>query len=111
MSSTSCPRSLVVKEQPPLWSKAERRKLVEELGVSWFAVVNNPWFDWSMGQGLWGIGIKARKATLYSRGDTKANTSTLQRVGEVVAELLSLPKEELAAYKHKAFYVSSFYIT
>ncbi|KAH8714508.1 hypothetical protein BGZ61DRAFT_449150 [Ilyonectria robusta] len=101
----------MVKEQPPLWGKAERRKLVEELGGSWIAVVNNPWFDWSMGQGLWGIDIKARKATLYSGGSTKANTSTLQRVGEAVAELLSLPEEQLAAYKNKAFYVSSFYIT
>ncbi|KAH6999657.1 hypothetical protein EDB80DRAFT_754214 [Ilyonectria destructans] len=78
--------------------KTGRRKLVEELGGSWIAVVNNPWFDWSMGQGLWGIDIKARKATLYSGGNTKANTSTLQGVGEAVAELLSV-------------YVSSFYIT
>ncbi|KAH6977304.1 hypothetical protein BKA56DRAFT_633051 [Ilyonectria sp. MPI-CAGE-AT-0026] len=83
----------MVKDQPPLWGKAERRKLVEELG------------------GLWGIDIKARKATLDSGGNTKANTSALQRVGEAVAELLSLPEEELAVYKNKAFYVSSFYIT
>lgn len=56
-----------------------------------------------MGQGLWGIDIKARKATLYSGGNTKANTSTLQGVGEAVAELLSLAEEELVAYKNKAF--------
>ncbi|KAF7548669.1 hypothetical protein G7Z17_g6905 [Cylindrodendrum hubeiense] len=101
----------MVEEQLPLRGKAERRKLVEELGGTWIAVVNNPWFDWSMNQGLWGIDIKARKATLYGGGNTKINTSTLKRVGEGVAELLSLPEEELAAYKNKAFYISSFYVT
>ncbi|KAH7153291.1 hypothetical protein EDB81DRAFT_855713 [Dactylonectria macrodidyma] len=101
----------MVKEQPALWGKAERRKLVQDLGGSWIAVVNNPWFDWSMGNGLWGIDINAQKATLWSGGNTRANTTTLKRVGEAVAELLSLPEEELAAYKNKCFYVSSFYVT
>ncbi|KAK7420601.1 hypothetical protein QQZ08_010361 [Neonectria magnoliae] len=102
----------MVKEQKILWGKAERRKLVEDLGVSsWIAVANNPWFDWSLGQGAWAIDIKARKAKLYNSGNTKINTTTIKRVGEATAELLSLPEEELAAYKNKAFHVSSFYIT
>lgn len=102
----------MVREQMPLWGKKEKRDLVEELGVgSWIAVVNNPWFDWSLGQGFWGIDIKARRATLYNGGTTKVTTTTVKRVGEATAALLSLPEAELAAYKNKPFYIRSFYVT
>ncbi|KAF7563331.1 hypothetical protein G7046_g780 [Stylonectria norvegica] len=101
----------MVKEQFVLWGKAERRALIEKSGSSWIAVVNNPWYDWSLPQGFWGIDVKERKATLYNGGDVKANTSTLPRTGEATAELLSLPEEKLAAFKNKPFYISSFYIT
>lgn len=102
----------MVKENPMLQPKAERRKLIEELGVgSWIAVTNNPWFDWSLGQGFWGIDIKNRKATIYGDGNTKMNTATLQRTGDATAALLSLPEDQLAAYKNKPFYVTSLYVT
>lgn len=97
---------------PPLFEKRQRRQLIEELGTSsWIAVVNNPWFDWSLGQGFWGIDIKARTATLWDGGNTKVNTTTLQRTADGTAALLSLPEEDLAKYKNKPFYLSSFFIT
>ncbi|KAM5343183.1 hypothetical protein ACJ41O_014149 [Fusarium nematophilum] len=88
------------------------RDLVEELGVSsWIAVVNGLWFDWFMEMGSWGIDIRIRRAEMWDGGNVKANTSTLRRVGDVVAELLSLLEEELWAYRNKLFYVSSFCVT
>ena len=102
----------LVESNPMLAQKAERRQLVEDLGVgSWIAVVNNPWFDWSLGQGNWGIDIKNRKATIYGEGNTKLNTANLQRTADGTATLLSLPEEELAAFKNKPFYVTSLYVT
>ncbi|KAH6896603.1 hypothetical protein B0T10DRAFT_160661 [Thelonectria olida] len=101
----------MAKEHAPLWGKAERRRLINELGGTWIAVNNNPWFDWSLANGAFAIDAKNHKATLWNGGNTKFNTTTLKRVGEAVAGLLSLPEEELASYKNKPFYVSSFYIT
>ncbi|CAM1510591.1 Fc.00g009260.m01.CDS01 [Cosmosporella sp. VM-42] len=102
----------MVKDMIPLWGKAEKRKLIEEQGVgNWIAVVNNPWFDWSLPQGFWGIDVKNRKATLYNGGNTKINTTTLNRVGTATAALLSFPEEELATFKNKPFYIPGFYVT
>lgn len=101
----------IIAGNPMVWGKAKRRQFIEDLGVSsWVAVVNNPWFDWSLAQGHWGIDIKARKADLWT-GGTKANTSTLKQTADGTAGLLSLPDNELAKYKNQPFYISSFYIT
>lgn len=108
----SDPLALELTQKLASHGKEQYRKLIEELGVgSWIAVVNNPWFDWSLGRGLWGIDIPGRKATLWDGGNTKFNTTTLQRVGESVAALLSLPEEQLVQYKNACFYISSFHIT
>ncbi|KAM0428579.1 hypothetical protein ACHAPT_006940 [Fusarium lateritium] len=102
----------LTREQALMSEKKGMRDLVEQLSVgSWIAVVNNLWFDWSMKMGCWGINIKDRKAEIWNGGNVKANTSTLKRVGDAVAELLSLPEEELSKYKNKPYYISSFLIT
>ncbi|KAI0508574.1 hypothetical protein F5B22DRAFT_392527 [Xylaria bambusicola] len=90
--------------------KAPYRKLIEDLGISsWIGVVNNPWVEFSMRLGLYGIDMKKRTATLYDEGNTKANFTTLKRVGESLAALLSLPEEDLAKHKNEFVYFSSFY--
>ncbi|KAF4999629.1 hypothetical protein FDECE_11446 [Fusarium decemcellulare] len=102
----------LTREMAMMAEKKGIRDLINQLGVSsWIAVVNNPLLDWSMKVGCWGIDIKSRKAEIWDSGNVKASTSTLKRVGDAVAELLSLPKEELVKYKNKPFYISSFCIS
>ncbi|KAF1943950.1 NAD(P)-binding protein [Clathrospora elynae] len=96
---------------PIMSSKKQYRDLTEELGMSWIAVVNNPWFDWSLKGGLWGIDIANQKASLYVGAEGRFNTTTLKQVGEGVAALLSLPDGELEKYKNSPVYLSSFCIT
>ena len=88
--------------------KKEYRDLIESLGMNWIAVVNNPWFDWSLKGGLWGINIAEKKATLYDVDDAKFNTTTLQQTATGAANVLSLPDETLNQYKNKPVYLKSF---
>lgn len=107
----SDPYAPFAKAFPMLAEKKKYRDLVEELGMSWIAVVNNPWFDWSLKQGNWGINVKERKAVLYKGAEAKFNTTTLKQVGEGVAALLSLPDAQLETFKNKPVYLSSFETT
>lgn len=104
----SDPYAPLAKEFPILSQKKEYRDLIESLGMSWIAVANNPWFDWSLKGGLWGIDIAQKKATLYDVDDAKFNTTTLQQTAAGVANLLSLPDETLDQYKNKPVYLKSF---
>ncbi|KAF1847704.1 NAD(P)-binding protein [Cucurbitaria berberidis CBS 394.84] len=107
----SDPYSPLAKNFPMLIERKKKyRDLVEELGLSWIAVVNNPWFDWSLKHGNWGINIKEKKATLYKGAEGKLNTTTQRKVGEGVSKLLSLPDAELETFKNKPVYLSSFEI-
>ncbi|KAF6815199.1 oxidoreductase [Colletotrichum sojae] len=96
---------------PILQHKVAPRKAVEEAGASWIAIVNNPWFDWSMAKGLWGIDIKNRTARLYDGGRTKFITTNLPTTGKGTAGVLSLPDAELEKYRNKPFYLKSFYVS
>lgn len=108
----SDPAAKLVDEFLPLAEKREQRRLIEDLGVSsWVAIVNNPWFDFSLRNGSWGIDVKGRKAVLWNGGNTRINTTTTLRAGAATAELLSLPDSELSKYRHNPFFVSSFYVT
>ncbi|GAW10985.1 hypothetical protein ANO14919_003230 [Xylariales sp. No.14919] len=90
--------------------KAQYRKLIEDLGVSsWIGVVNNPWVEFSIRLGLYGIDLKKRTAAFFDEGNVKANVTTLTRVGETLAALLALPEAELSKHKNEFVYFSSFY--
>ncbi|KAI0436747.1 hypothetical protein F4803DRAFT_571989 [Xylaria telfairii] len=90
--------------------KAPFRKLIEELGVSsWIGVVNNPWVEFSIRLGLYGIDLKNKNATFYDEGNVKANFTTLTRVGETLAALLALPEADLP--KNEFVYFSSFHVS
>ncbi|KAK2000978.1 NAD(P)-binding protein [Colletotrichum falcatum] len=97
---------------PLLSAKKQFRDLAEELGMGWVAVVNNPWFDWSLPQGLWGVDVGARSARLFDGGETPFVTTTLGNVARGTAGLLSLPEAELeAGFRNRPAYLASFRIT
>ncbi|PNP42353.1 hypothetical protein TGAMA5MH_06035 [Trichoderma gamsii] len=99
----------VENEHSMMAPKVARRRLVEELGVSsWIAVIVNFWLDVNIQIGLWGIDVKDRKVELFKNAEAKVSTTTVSRSGEVIAALLSLPETELAQYKNKSYYYSSF---
>jgi uncharacterized protein YbjT (DUF2867 family) len=100
--------SQIAKDFPMMSMKNKFRDLIEEKGMSWVAVVNNPWFDWSLKAGLWNVDIPGRKATIFDVGNAKFNTTTLAQVGRGVAALLSLPEDKLMNYKNNAVYIRSF---
>ena len=88
------------------------RERIAQLGVSsWIGIVNNPWFDFSLKSGLFGIDIANRRARLYDNGAVKANTTMLRKVGKSVAALLSLPDAQLAQFKNQFAYLSSFRVS
>ncbi|KAI0433412.1 hypothetical protein F5Y09DRAFT_328968 [Xylaria sp. FL1042] len=92
--------------------KAPFRKLIGDLGVSsWIGVVNNPWVEFSIRLGLYGIDLKKRTAAFYDEGNVKSNFTTLKRVGETLAALFTLPEAELSKYKNEFIYCSSFYVS
>jgi uncharacterized protein YbjT (DUF2867 family) len=102
--------SPIARDFPMTGLKKKYRTLIEEKGMSWVAIVNNPWFDWSMKQSMWSIDILNKKATLYNVGNTKFNTATLGQVGRGVTALLSLPDEKLNSFKNRPLYLRSFLI-
>ncbi|KAK1975471.1 hypothetical protein LZ30DRAFT_754103 [Colletotrichum cereale] len=83
--------SKLLDASPFVAAKKQFRDLAEALGMSWVAVVNNPWFDWSLAQGLWGIDIKNRSARLFDGGATAF--------------------AELEAYRNRPVYLESFRVT
>ena len=54
-----------------------------------------------------GFDVPSKKATIYSGGNTKVNTTTLQTIGASVAALLANP----APYKNKFLRISDFFVT
>ncbi|ERF75379.1 hypothetical protein EPUS_00172 [Endocarpon pusillum Z07020] len=101
--------------------RTEPRKRIEEAakthpGLSWIGVVNNPWFEYSLKGGFFGIDFKNKAATFYDEGTTRFNTTLIGTVGLAVARLLSLPIEatsgpSLSKYANKFIYISSFHTT
>jgi uncharacterized protein YbjT (DUF2867 family) len=95
-----------------LVTKKIYRDLIEELGVSsWVSPTVGPWLDDGLDNGLWGIDIKGRKATIWKGADGKVNTATIQHTGKVIAAVLSLPEADLSQYKNQAVYAPSFYLS
>lgn len=102
----------LAEENGLLQAKKEVRDYIEEVGVSsWVSVTVGPWYDVSIGLGLWGIDIKGRKATIWRGAEAKVNTATVGHTGEAIAAVVSLPEAELAKYKNSAVYAPSFYLT
>lgn len=104
------------------WPKREVRKQIEDLAaegkdVKWIGIATNPWTEFSMQMGMFGINIHERRVTLYDDAGS-FNTSTLEQVGKGIAALLSLPisnpsntRASLEHYANNFVYVSSFLTT
>ncbi|KAK1967330.1 NAD(P)-binding protein [Colletotrichum sublineola] len=103
--------SKLLAASPMLGAKKQFRDLAEELGVSWVAIVSNPWFDWSLARGLWGIDIANRSARLFDGGATKFVTTTIGNTARGAAGVLSLPDAELEAFRNRPVYLKSFHVT
>ena len=102
----------LVEENVLLQDKKAIRDLIDEIGVSsWISVAVGPWLDVGLNLGLWGIDPKARKATIWQGADARASTATVAHTAEAIAAVLTLPEDELAAYKRKAVYVPSWHLT
>jgi hypothetical protein len=101
-------------------AKVDARKLVDDLGIdnhgtrtsSWIGIVNNPWYDWSLPSGFFGIDPKTRKALIFDNGDVKAYLSTVELAGKAAAKVLSLPlnanskgQRTLPSYANKFVFV------
>ena len=99
----------VENEHSMMAPKMARRRLIEELGVSsWIAVIVNFWLDANIQSGLWGFHVRDRKAEIFKGANAKISTTPVSRSGEGIAVLLSLPEAELAQYKNKSYFFSSF---
>ncbi|KAK4548639.1 hypothetical protein LTR36_009550 [Oleoguttula mirabilis] len=107
---------------PIFQPKVQARKQIEELsatykGLKWIGIATNPWMDFSLRMGLFGINFEKRTAKLYP--DAGAfNTSTLEQVGLGISRLLSLPltdnanpRGSLEHYANNFVYISSFVVT
>lgn len=98
-----------VNEHSMMAPKVRRRQQIEHLSVSsWIAVITNFWLDPNIQSGLWGIDVKGRRAEIFRGANARVSTSTLSRSAEAIAALLSLGDRDLAQYKNKSYYVSSF---
>ncbi|KAB5515372.1 putative oxidoreductase CipA-like protein [Coniochaeta sp. 2T2.1] len=98
----------LTEENGLLIAKKRVRDLIKKLGVSsWVSVAVGPWLDAGLGQGLWGIDAKARKATLWKGANGKVDAATIAHTGEALAAALGLPEADLARYKNKAVYAPS----
>ncbi|ORY61710.1 CipA protein [Pseudomassariella vexata] len=96
---------------------------IEELGKSaWISIVENFWYEFSLGGGKhrYGFDFNERSVTFFDDGKMPINTTTWPQTGRAVAALLSLPaypngdgdkRVTLSSYKNKAVYISSFCIS
>ncbi|KAJ4363461.1 hypothetical protein N0V83_009755 [Neocucurbitaria cava] len=96
---------------------------VERLGVnSYFLLVCNFWYEFSLGGGppRYGFDFKNRSLILYNGGKVVINTSTWPQCGRAIANLLSLkqlPEDEqdaaptMAQFTNKCIYTSSFRVS
>ncbi|KAF7533584.1 hypothetical protein G7054_g6947 [Neopestalotiopsis clavispora] len=89
-------------------------KNIQELGKSaWISVVSNFWYEFSLGGGpdRYGFDLNERSVVFFDDGKQPINTTTWPQSGLAVARLLSLPEAELAAFKNKFVYISSFCVS
>lgn len=107
---------------PVFQPKREARRQIEELakeyeGLKWVGVVTNPFTGHAVHLGLLGVDLKGRKMVL-AEGSGRFNMTSLDRIGEGIARLLSLPIQDernprasLGYYANNFVYLSSFSTT
>ncbi|KAF3015901.1 hypothetical protein E8E14_010387 [Neopestalotiopsis sp. 37M] len=89
-------------------------KNIQELGKSaWISIVSNFWYEFSLGGGpdRYGFDLNERSVVFFDDGKQPINTTTWPQSGLAVARLLFLPEAELAQFKNKFVYISSFCVS
>ncbi|GAP93231.2 putative 2`-hydroxyisoflavone reductase [Rosellinia necatrix] len=93
----------------------EKKEVVRHLrtkeasGLSWTALCPGPWIDWMLeeGNGLLGLDIKSKTATIVDSGDQEFTGSTLGLVAKATATILMRPEET----KNRYLQVQAFTLT
>ena len=106
-------------ENVPIYhSKRAARQQIEELGMNWVGVCTGPFLEFSIKiPMLFGISVSAKKVTTWEKLG-RFNVTTLDRIGQSIANLLALPitnssnpRASLEYYAKNFLYTSSFYTT
>ncbi|CRG83606.1 hypothetical protein PISL3812_00960 [Talaromyces islandicus] len=90
--------------------------------ISYFLLVSNFWYEFSLGGGpnRYGFDFKERTLVLFDDGNVVINTSTWPQCGRAIAQLLSLkelPDDEedtsptVSQFRNSAIYISSFQLS
>ncbi|KAF8543028.1 hypothetical protein BDD12DRAFT_822534 [Trichophaea hybrida] len=87
--------------------RKQLKKLVDEGKITWTAVSNGAFLDWSLKEGLIGFNIKENKATLYDGGDRPFSATLLSDVAKAIVGILKHPEET----KNRLVYVHSARLT
>lgn len=102
----------LIEQNELLQAKKKIRDLIDELGVSsWVSVAVGPWLDGNLGNGLWGIDVKERKATIWGGADSLVSTASVDYTGKAVAAAIGLPEDKLQRFKGNAIYVPSLLVS
>jgi len=98
---------------PIMSHKKEIRQYIESKGqgkLKWIGIVNNPWTDYSLNAGMFGINIKDKTFTSVEP-QVKFNTTTLAQTGRAVAAIVLAEEEVLKRYENKLVFVNSFNVS
>ncbi|KAI0456791.1 hypothetical protein F5B21DRAFT_466751 [Xylaria acuta] len=78
-------------------------------GLSWTSLCTGPWVDWMLeeGNGLLGIDVRSKTATIIDSGNQEFTASTMSLVGKATASILLRPGES----KNRYVQVHSFTLT
>ncbi|KAH8194912.1 hypothetical protein TruAng_010915 [Truncatella angustata] len=73
-------------------------KVAQNEQFSWTGASTGSFVDWTLGNGLYGIDLAARTATIYDSGDNRFQVASLPFIGKAVASVLSHPEETKNKY-------------
>ncbi|KAH8166700.1 hypothetical protein CIB48_g1554 [Xylaria polymorpha] len=78
-------------------------------GLSWTSLCTGPWIDWMLeeGNGLLGLDVRSKTATIIDSGDQEFTASTMSLVAKATASVLLRPEET----KNRYVQVHSFTLT
>ncbi|KIM21338.1 hypothetical protein M408DRAFT_333535 [Serendipita vermifera MAFF 305830] len=75
--------------------------------IEFTVVATGPFFDWGITHQFLGFDIPNKKATIYSGGNARINTTNLDTIGAAVAAILANPSQ----YKNKFIRISDFHVS
>ncbi|KAF9875304.1 NmrA-like family protein [Colletotrichum karsti] len=74
---------------------------------SWTGIAVGPFFDWSFGNGLLGLDVKNKTATIFDSGNEPFSPSSLAFIGKSVAGMLKNPEATANKYITTASFTTS----